>query len=94
MLAIAAALMQRPSLLVLDEPSAGLSPHNAAALFKNIRAIRDSGVSLLMIEQNVRLGMSVADTGIIMAGGRIGLTGPAGSITSESLHAYYLGTAK
>jgi ABC-type branched-subunit amino acid transport system ATPase component len=94
MLALAAALMQRPFLLVLDEPSAGLSPNNAAALFENIRAIRDSGVSLLMIEQNVRLGMSVADTGIVMTTGRICLAGPAGSITPESLRLYYLGAAK
>jgi branched-chain amino acid transport system ATP-binding protein len=94
MLAIASALMQNPALLVLDEPSAGLSPLNAATLFENIRNIRATGISMLLIEQNARLGLSVADTGIILAGGQIRLAAPAGEISPACLHAYYLGAAK
>lgn len=71
MAAMAAALMQRPSVLVLDEPSAGLSPRNASLLFERIADVRRTGVTLLMIEQNVRLGLTVADHGVVLVNGQV-----------------------
>lgn len=71
MAAVAAALMQQPSVLVLDEPSAGLSPRNATLLFERIADVRRTGVTLLMIEQNVRLGLTVADHGVVLVNGQV-----------------------
>jgi branched-chain amino acid transport system ATP-binding protein len=92
MVAIAAALMQTPSLLVLDEPSAGLSPRNADLLFETIARIRKTGTSLLMIEQNVRLGLSVADIGLVLVAGQLRHCAPAQELAADpSLHQLYLG---
>ena len=71
MVAMATALMPTPTLLVLDEPSAGLSPRNASALFAIVRRVVDAGVSLLMIEQNVREALACADEGLVLANGEV-----------------------
>jgi ABC-type branched-subunit amino acid transport system ATPase component len=93
MVAIASALMQSPSLLVLDEPSAGLSPRNASLLYEGVRRVRDTGVTLLLIEQNVPLGLSVADTGLILVAGQIRHQAPAQALAQDpDLHHYFLGT--
>lgn len=95
MVAMASALMQSPSLLVLDEPSAGLSPRNAELLFVAIRRIRQTGVTLLMIEQNVRLGLSVADTGLVLVAGKVRRLGAADELAADpGLHHLYLGSGQ
>ncbi|WP_196812876.1 ABC transporter ATP-binding protein [Cupriavidus sp. WS] len=93
MVAMASALMQTPSLLVLDEPSAGLSPRNAALLFEVIARIRATGITLLMIEQNVRLGLAAADTGLVLAAGQVRLVAPAAGLADDdAVRQLYLGT--
>lgn len=92
MAAMASALMQNPSVLVLDEPSAGLSPRNAGLLFERIAGIRATGVTLLMIEQNVKLGLKVADTGVVLVAGQLKLSAPAAQLaTDPTLHELYFG---
>lgn len=94
MVAMAAALMQTPQILVLDEPSAGLSPRNAALLFESVARIRETGVTLLMIEQNVKLGLRVADHAAVLAAGRIHLVAPAADLLAEpDFHRLYMGVA-
>ncbi|KAI3592076.1 hypothetical protein D9X30_2961 (plasmid) [Cupriavidus sp. U2] len=83
MAAMAAALMQQPSVLVLDEPSAGLSPRNAALLFERIADVRRTGVTLLMIEQNVRLGLTVADHGVVLVNGHVRRQRPAQALLND-----------
>lgn len=83
MAAMASALMQQPSVLVLDEPSAGLSPRNAALLFERIADVRRTGVTLLMIEQNVRLGLTVADHGVVLVNGQVRHHGPAQALLHD-----------
>ncbi|MHA7685649.1 ABC transporter ATP-binding protein [Cupriavidus sp. PET2-C1] len=93
MVAIASALMQTPSLLVLDEPSAGLSPRNAGLLFESIARIRATGITLLMIEQNVKLGLAAADTGLVLAAGQVRLVAPAAGLAADdAVHRLYLGS--
>ncbi len=70
MVAIGRALMLEPSLLLLDEPSAGLSPLFVDEIFERIRAINDSGVGILMVEQNARRALELSDRGYVLAMGR------------------------
>lgn len=94
MVAMAAALMQTPHMLVLDEPSAGLSPRNAGLLFESVARIRETGVTLLMIEQNVKLGLRVADRAAVLAAGRIHRVAPAAELLAEpDFHRLYMGVA-
>ncbi|MEM1687244.1 MAG: ABC transporter ATP-binding protein [Zestosphaera sp.] len=72
MLAVARALMSKPKMLLLDEPTAGLSPKAGATLMKKIKEIRDSrGVTILLVEQNVRRALEIADKGYVLVSGRI-----------------------
>lgn len=80
MVAIARALMSKPDLLLLDEPSLGLAPIVVGEMFKNLMQIRDTGVSILMVEQNVRSSLSVAARGYVLEAGQI-----VGEGTSEEL---------
>jgi ABC-type branched-subunit amino acid transport system ATPase component len=92
MVAMAAALMPGPTVLALDEPSAGLSPRNAEVLFGIIRRIADSGVTLLLIEQNTRLGLGAADNGVVLVAGQVRLAAPAADILAdEGIRRLYLG---
>ncbi len=75
MLAIARALMSRPRLLLLDEPSMGLAPLMVEKIFDVIRGIASEGVTLLLVEQNARLALEVAHRGYVLEGGLITLTG-------------------
>lgn len=94
MVAMAAALMPQPSVLALDEPSAGLSPRNAEGLFDVIGRIAASGVTLLIVEQNTRLGLAVADRGVVLVSGRIRLDTPAAAVLADSdIRSLYLGGA-
>ena len=82
-LAMAMALMVAPRLLLLDEPSAGLSPLAAAALFDTIRAIHADGVPVAMVEQNAHEALAIADTGVVLVDGRVARTGPAAALASD-----------
>jgi len=77
MLALGRALMANPILLLIDEPSAGLSPKLRDQVFQQVVQIRDSGVTVIMVEQNARAALSVSDRGIILANGRLRLTANA-----------------
>jgi ABC-type branched-subunit amino acid transport system ATPase component len=92
MVAMAAALMPEPSVLALDEPSAGLSPRNAEILFQVIGRVAASGVTLLIVEQNTRLGLGAADHGGGLVGGRIRLAAPAAEVLADpDIRRLYLG---
>lgn len=94
MVAMAAALMPRPRLLVLDEPSAGLSPRNADLLFASIARIHASGATLLLIEQNVKLGLSVADRVAVLAAGTIRrVDAPQAVLGDPEFQRLYMGVA-
>ncbi|OHV78628.1 ABC transporter ATP-binding protein [Ensifer sp. LCM 4579] len=92
MLAIARALMARPSCLLLDEPSMGLAPILVAQIFDVVRSMKALGVTVLLVEQNAFGALSVADRGYVMETGRITMSGPAaGLIADERIRAAYLG---
>lgn len=82
MLAIARALMSRPTLLLLDEPSMGLSPILVEQIFEIIQDINQQGTSILLVEQNAQMALSIADRGYVLETGRVVLEGPA----QELLH--------
>jgi branched-chain amino acid transport system ATP-binding protein len=77
MLAMARALMSRPALLLLDEPSLGLAPKLVRAIFEVIRQVRARGTTLLLVEQNARMALGVCDRGYIMEKGVIVFEGPS-----------------
>ncbi|PDT11405.1 ABC transporter ATP-binding protein [Rhizobium sp. J15] len=71
MVAVARALMSKPDLLLLDEPSLGLAPIVVGELFQALRRVRDSGISMLVVEQNVRASLAIANRGYLLEAGRI-----------------------
>lgn len=83
MLCIARALMRRPSVLLLDEPSLGLSPKLVKTIFRLVERIRDDGVSVLIVEQNARAALQIADRAAVVDDGRIVLEGAAGDLASD-----------
>jgi branched-chain amino acid transport system ATP-binding protein len=92
MLTIGRALMARPRLLLLDEPSLGLAPMLVRMIFELIAKIRAEGTPILLVEQNARAALRVADTAHVMEGGRIVLSGPAAELAAdERVRAAYLG---
>ncbi len=92
MLAISRALLARPRLMMLDEPSLGLSPLLVERLFELIAAIHRDGLAILLVEQNTRLALEVAGRGIVMELGRAVLEGPADELrNNDRLAAAYLG---
>ena len=84
MLALARALMSRPRLLMLDEPSLGLAPLIVRDIFRVIAGLRDTGVSILLVEQNARAALQVADYGYVLETGEIVLEGPSGDLASDA----------
>lgn len=93
MVAIGRALMMRPSLLLLDEPSAGLSPANQDLVFERVRLIADSGVSILMVEQNARRCLQIADRGYVLDQGTNAYTGTGHELLHDpNVIGLYLGT--
>lgn len=83
MLAIGRALMSRPKLLMLDEPSLGLAPLIVLDVFNAISELRSTGVSMLLIEQNARAAFQVADYAYVMSTGEITLAGPANEVAAD-----------
>jgi branched-chain amino acid transport system ATP-binding protein len=92
MVAMARALMSRPRLLLMDEPSMGLSPVLVQQNFRIIKEVHESGVAVLMVEQNATMALSIADRGYVLSTGEIVLSGPASELLqSEDLKRAYLG---
>ena len=92
MLAIARALMLDPELLLLDEPSAGLSPAMVGTTFERLRGVNGAGVSLLLVEQNARQALAMSDRGYVLAGGENRLDGPGQALLDdEEVARLYLG---
>ena len=95
MLAFACALTVEPRVLMLDEPSAGLSPKYMADIFKTVSEVNARGVSIFMIEQNAIEALRISNTCIVMSNGRVRLTAPAGEVLNiRDLHSLYLGDAR
>ncbi len=92
MLAIARALIRVPRLLLLDEPSAGLSPRLVGEVFAKLQEIRASGVSVLLVEQNVKAALAIADRAVVLVEGRERVTAPAAELKTDARIAeLYLG---
>ena len=90
MLALGKALMSRPRLLMLDEPSMGLAPLLVTEVFNLIGRLREQGISILLVEQNARKALELADRGYVLVRGEIALEGPAADLATRDdlLHAY------
>jgi len=92
MLAISRALMNRPKLLLMDEPSLGLSPALVKMIFDIIPMIRDKGITIVLVEQNANMALKVADFGYIMENGRFVTSGSAEELREdEDVKEFYLG---
>ncbi|MDD6276665.1 MAG: ABC transporter ATP-binding protein [Clostridia bacterium] len=92
MLAMGRALMSNPSIVVMDEPSMGLSPLLVSEIFDIIKAINDSGTTVLLVEQNAKKALSIADRAYVLETGNITLSGKASDlINDESVKKAYLG---
>jgi branched-chain amino acid transport system ATP-binding protein len=92
MVAMGRALMSRPRLLLMDEPSMGLSPALVQQNFRIIKEVHESGVAVLMVEQNATMALSIADRGYVLATGTIVLEGKAQELLHhEDLKRAYLG---
>ncbi len=92
MLAIGRALMSRPKLLLLDEPSMGLAPLLVQKIFETIRAVAKEGVTVLLVEQNAKLALGISQRGYVMESGAITLSGDAAGLLANSrIKSAYLG---
>jgi branched-chain amino acid transport system ATP-binding protein len=92
MVEFARALMLDPALVVLDEPSMGLEPRAAASMYASIKRMTETGRTILLVEQNVRVGLGLADHGVVMETGRVRLEGTGAEILANpQMRALYLG---
>ncbi|OAS26375.1 ABC transporter ATP-binding protein [Methylobacterium platani] len=93
MLAMARALMGRPRLLMLDEPSLGLAPLIVAEVMRTVARLRDEGVAILLVEQNARAALRIADHGYVLDGGRVVIEGDSRTLQGDArVIETYLGT--
>ena len=93
MLAVARALMSRPKVLMMDEPSLGLAPLVVKGIFEIVREINKQGVTVLLIEQNANMALKTADYAYVLETGRIGLSGTGAELlTNEEVKKAYLGS--
>jgi branched-chain amino acid transport system ATP-binding protein len=83
MLAMGRALMAQPSLLMLDEPSLGLAPLIVGEILRIVQSLRAAGKAILLVEQNARAALEVADEAYVLEGGRVTLSGPAASLAAD-----------
>ena len=95
MLAIGRALIAKPKLLMLDEPSLGLAPLVVKQIFKTITDLRADGITILLVEQNARQALAISDRAYVLEGGRLAMEGPASELarSSEVQHVYLGGRA-
>ena len=95
MLAIGRALMARPRLLLLDEPSLGLAPLVVQEIFRTLAALKGEGVTLLLVEQNAKMALSLADRGVVLEAGEVALSGRAEELRANPrVVEAYLGAAR
>ncbi|MDW6023512.1 ABC transporter ATP-binding protein [Mesorhizobium sp. BAC0120] len=95
MLAVARALVVDPSVLILDEPSAGLSPKIVSEVFSRLKAINQANVTVVLVEQNVKAALAIADRAVILVEGRVRHEGPAASLADDPVVAeLYLGARR
>ena len=93
MLAMARALMSKPKLLMLDEPSMGLAPILVEQIFDIVKELHQSGVTVLIVEQNAQMALSIADRAYVLETGRISMEGPAQELlTNDNVRKAYLGS--
>ncbi len=90
MLAFACALLAAPDMLLLDEPSAGLSPRFVAEVMATVQRVRKLGITVLLVEQNVRAALGIADRVVVLVGGRLVAEGPPAEIAAADLGALFL----
>jgi branched-chain amino acid transport system ATP-binding protein len=94
MLAIARALMARPKLLLLDEPSMGLAPLLVSEIFRILQEIHEEGATILLVEQNARKALAISDYAYVLETGRVSLEGPGAELVNDAaVTAAYLGRA-
>lgn len=92
MLAISRALMSRPKILLLDEPSLGLAPQVVEAIFRTLREVNARGVSILLVEQNAHLALDLAHYGYVLEVGEVVMEGPGRELlASPEIRRAYLG---
>ena len=92
MLAMGRAMMSRPKLLMLDEPSMGLSPLMMQRIMSTVRTLQEQGTTVLLVEQNARAALKLADTGYVLEVGKIVLSGTGQELlTSDAVRKAYLG---
>jgi branched-chain amino acid transport system ATP-binding protein len=92
MLAVARGIMADPRVLMIDELSLGLAPVLVVQLFQNLRQLRELGITILLVEQNVQTALAISDYGYVLADGKIGLEGPARQLLkNDQIRAAYLG---
>ena len=92
MMSIGRALMNRPTLLFLDEPSLGLSPILVREIFSIVKNINEEGVTILLVEQNARMALAIADYGLILENGRFVMKGRAGELMEDKdVKEFYMG---
>ena len=95
MLAIGRALMSKPEMLLLDEPCLGIAPILVKAIFKKIKEIAQSGVTVLLVEQNAKAALKLADRGYVLEVGNIVFAGTSEELlSSEKIQEAYLGKKK
>ena len=94
MLAVARALIVDPRVLILDEPSAGLSPRIVGEVFANLARINQAGVTIILVEQNVKAALAIAHRGVVLVEGKLRHEGPAATLANDPIIAeLYLGIA-
>ena len=92
MLACARALVTSPRVLMLDEPSAGLSPRLVGVVFDKLRQVRETGVTIVLVEQNVKAALAIADRATVLVEGKDRITGPSATLASNAkIAALYFG---
>ena len=92
MLAVARALIVEPTVLILDEPSAGLSPKIVAEVFRKLKEINGQGVTIILVEQNVKAALAIADRAVILVEGQLRHEGTAAGLADDPIIAeLYLG---